>query len=79
VHSPDESCIRPDKVDCTVSETLAVSVYTFYLLLLLLIHQMSFRYSVLLRLTKQISCIQIAGSGGALEILNHILLHNLSI
>jgi len=28
------SCIRLDEVDCTVNETLAVSVFTFYLLLL---------------------------------------------
>ena len=25
------SCFRPDEVDCTVNETLAVSVFTFYL------------------------------------------------
>jgi len=28
------SCIRPDEVDCTVNKTLAVCVFTFYLLLL---------------------------------------------
>jgi len=27
------SFIRPDEVDCTVNETLAVPVFTFYLLL----------------------------------------------
>jgi len=27
------SCFRPGEVDCTVNETLAVSVFTFYLLL----------------------------------------------